>query len=227
MKTKRIIGILLIIELVAQLLPIAVLGANFEFPDVLRKPAAYSLTLFHQNQNVIVPAYYLFMISSLLFLPITALIKTHAKSKELDASWINLFQLAGIATAVFQVIGFCRWIFLMPFLSNQYFSAEATATSKQIIEFIYDTMNRYAGMTIGEHLGFLGMGFWTIALTRVVELNKWMKVTGIIIGSLIIIATAEQFGGSYANLFGQLNFLVNTLWTLWIVIVAIRFFKAD
>jgi len=227
MKTKRIIGILLTIELVAQLLPIAVLGANFEFPDVLRKPAAYSLTLFHQNQNVIVPAYYLFMISSLLYLPITALIKTHAKSKELDASWINLFQLAGIATAVFQVIGFCRWVFLIPFLSNQYFSADATAASKQIIEFVYETMNRYAGMTIGEHLGFLGMGCWTIVLTRVVDLKKWIKLSGISIGLLIIIATAEQFGGVYANFFTRLNFIANTLWILWIIVVSIRFFKED
>ncbi|MFY8037416.1 MAG: DUF4386 domain-containing protein [Cyclobacteriaceae bacterium] len=225
-KLNILIGIFLIVELIAQLFAIAVLGSHFEFPDILRQPASVALKLFHQNQAIIVPAYYVFMVSSILYLPITALIKTRAQSISTNQLWINLFQFSGIATAIFQVIGFCRWIIVLPFLSDTYFDKNTSDSVKQMIELIYETLNHYAGMTIGEHLGFIAMGCWTFALTKVVDMGKWLKVFGQLIGFLLIAATIEQFGGTAAPLFGVLNFIANTLWTVWILLLSIHFLRS-
>ncbi len=225
-KLNILIGILLIVELITQLFAISVLGSYFEFPDILRQPASVALKLFHQNQAIIVPAYYVFMVSSILYLPITALIKTRAQSISPNQLWINLFQFSGIATAIFQVIGFCRWIIVLPFLSDTYFDKNTTDSVKLMIELIYETLNHYAGMTIGEHLGFIAMGCWTIALTKVVEMGRWLKVFGQLIGFLLIAATIEQFGGTAAPLFGVLNFIANTFWTAWILLLSIHFLRS-
>jgi len=227
MKTKltTLIGILLLLELTTQLVPIALLGTLFEFPDILREPASYALQLFRQHQSNIVSSYYIFMFSSILYLPLTALIKTNAQIKNFSPLQIGLFQFSGIATAIFQTIGFCRWIILTPFLSDTYFDTNTTEATKRTIELIYETMNHYAGMTIGEHLGFIAMGCWTILLTQLLEGKRWFRITGQLIGLTLIVATAEQFGGKHAELFGQLNFLANTLWSIWILILAILFFR--
>ncbi|MCE2995467.1 MAG: DUF4386 domain-containing protein [Cyclobacteriaceae bacterium] len=225
-KLNILIGILLIVELIAQLFPIAVLGSHFEFPDILRQPASVALKLFHQNQAIIVPAYYAFMASSILYLPITALIKTRVQSFPNDQLWIGLFQFSGIATAIFQVIGLCRWILVVPFLSDAYFDKNTSDSIKPMIELIYETLNHYAGMTIGEHLGFIAMGCWTIALTKVIELGRWLQVTGQLIGFLLIAPTIEQFGGTAAPLFGVLNFIANTFWTVWILLLSIHFLRS-
>jgi len=62
---------LLITEIVSVVVPLGVLSAYFRFPDILREPASVALPLFTANQSVIVPAYYVFMVSGLLFLPLS------------------------------------------------------------------------------------------------------------------------------------------------------------
>ncbi len=77
-------------------------------------------------------------------------------------------------------------------------------------------LNRYAGMSVGEHLGFIAMGFWTICLGSILmkhpKFELWVGYFGIPIGLLLIASTAEHFGGAFASIFGILNFLANTLW---------------
>ena len=97
MKTKltTIVGIFLLLELMAQLIPFAVLSALFEFPDILRQPASYALPLFRQHQSAIVPTYYIFMFSSLLYLPLTASFQNkRANQKSFSSSnWpISIFR---------------------------------------------------------------------------------------------------------------------------------------
>jgi hypothetical protein len=58
---------LILAEIITVLLPFFILGRYFNFPDILRKPAAEAFALFRQNQRIIVPAYYIFMISVYYF----------------------------------------------------------------------------------------------------------------------------------------------------------------
>jgi hypothetical protein len=137
----------------------------------------------------------------------------------------NIFVGLGISTALFQSIGFCRWIFLMPFLTSQYFQQPE---NQYTISLIYETLNHYAGMTIGEHLGFIAMGFWTITLGVIIYqhtgFKKWLGVIGVIIGGLIIASVLEHFGGSSATFFASLNVLANILWVFWLIIISFFIF---
>jgi hypothetical protein len=207
---------LLLAEVISVVAPVGVLSAHFNFPDILREPASVALPLFAANQSAIVPAYYLFMVSGLLFIPLSyafsAFLKPHSSSVERQ-SLIGL----GLTTAMFQALGFSRWIFVIPFLSEQYSHQPAR---QPMITLLYETLNRYAGMTVGEHLGFLAMGCWTILLTvlllrsRVVK--RWFAILGLPIGAGLLVSTLEQFGGSSAELYGTINFGANTAWSIWL-----------
>jgi Domain of unknown function (DUF4386) len=205
--------------------PVIILGANFNFPDILRQPPANAFALFNENQTIIVFGYYIFLLSSLLFIPLTTVLqKVLFQTKSKTA--LHLFVGFGLATAIFQCIGFVRWIFVMPFLTESYFN---NPESQKTITIIYEMLNRYAGMSIGEHLGFLVMGCWTICLGLILikhpKFNKWIGFIGIIIGAWLILSIAEHFGGAISSIFADLNMIANTLWNFWLIAIAFFIFR--
>lgn len=215
----------LIAEIVAVTVPVAILGSKFNFPEILRQPAADAITLFKQNGAFIVLGYYIFLISALLFIPLSYMLQN--TFKESAAQTANrLLVGCGIAIALLQSIGFIRWIFTMPYLTETYFS---NLKNQEVVSIVYEMLNRYAGMSIGEHLGFLAMGSWTICLGIVIlkhrKFYNWVGAMGIIIGMLLVISVSEHFGGTQADLFGKVNFIANTLWTVWLLIIAVMLIR--
>jgi hypothetical protein len=221
-KTSKItVFTLLIAEAVTVTIPVIILGKYFNFPDILRQPAENAFGLFRANQPSITFGYYIFLLSSLIYIPLSYAFK-HLFDKTENKILMNVFVGLGITTTIFQAIGFIRWIFTMPYLTESYFSHPE---NKQMVTIIYETLNRYAGMSIGEHLGFIAMGSWTIILGLFIVLNtvtkKWIGYIGIAIGFLLLISVGEHFGGKNAELFGTINFLANTLWTFWLLVLAL------
>lgn len=217
-------AVLLLTQVITVLVPVFLLQTYFHFPDILRQPAAIAFALFRQNESVIVPAYYVFMGSGLLYVPLSVLLKEYLnRNATQPVIWLNLMVTLGVATAIFQAIGFSPWIILMPYLTDVYFGA-ANQSLQDSVTLLYEIFNRYAGTTIGEHLGFIAMGSWAICLAIAIRqsgrFNKWTGYAGILIGLLIISSIAEHFGGSSAAFFGRLNFVANTLWTIWITALA-------
>ncbi|ADB41681.1 DUF4386 domain-containing protein [Spirosoma linguale] len=223
-KTRvRLVGILLLAEVAAVLLPVIVLGKYFEFPDVLRRPAAYGLALFRQDQAHIVPAYYVFMVSGLLFLPLSYAINSVLKTTA-SAVWQELLTGLGLATAIFQSIGFSRWLFVIPFLADQYAQQPA---QRATIALLYETLNRYAGMTIGEHLGFLAMGCWSLVLAALLWqyrlASRWFALAGVPIGVGLLVSVLEHAGGPSAEFLAIINFAANTAWSIWLFLLGCWF----
>lgn len=224
-KLQELSVLLLLAMVVTITAPVIILGASFNFPSILREPAAAAFALFRENQTIIIFGYYIFLLSSLLFIPLTLVLqKVLFQTKSKTA--LNLFAGFGLATAIFQCIGFVRWIFVMPFLTKSYFDKPE---SQQTITIIYEMLNRYAGMSIGEHLGFLVMGFWTICLGLILlqhpSFNKWIGVIGVIIGVWLIASILEHFGGLFSSIFADINMAANTLWTLWLLLIAVFIFR--
>ena len=212
---------LLVAEAITVTVPVIILGAKFDFPDILRQPASKAFELFQANQSSIVLGYYIFLISSLIYIPLSYSLRETLFKPNLKPLW-GLLTGLGITTAIFQAIGFVRWIFTMPLLTERYF---AEPQSKATLTLVYDFVNRYAGMSIGEHLGFIAMGSWTLVLSAILICHSGFKKTlgylGLLIGSGLIISVLEHFGGSNTAFFGTLNFLANTVFTFWILGIAI------
>lgn len=215
--TYRVAALLALAEVVTVLVPVVQLGQYFEFPDILRRPAAYGLALFLKNQAHIVPAYYAFMVSGLLFIPLSYALSAVLRPKGSPGLRQTLTG-TGVATAVFQAIGFGRWLFVMPFLAEQY---ARQPDQRPTIALLYETLNRYAGMTIGEHLGFLAMGLWTTLLASLFVqtgvVNRWFAGLGVPIGAGLVLSVGEHFGGTSAEWYAALNFAANTAWSVWML----------
>ncbi len=220
--TYRLTAFLIAIEVITVLVPVFLLGQSFEFPDILRRPAAYGLTLFLKNQAYIVPAYYVFMVSGLLFVPLSFALNT-VLTPNGSPGLQQALAGTGLATAIFQAIGFSRWLFVVPFLAGQYARQPA---ERPTLALLYETLNRYVGMTIGEHLGFLTMGVWTILLAGLLIQAGLVKrpfgLVGVLIGTGLIVSIGEHVGGSSAHLLATINFAANTAWSVWMLVLSGR-----
>jgi len=197
------------------------LMAVFNFPDILREPSQVRLSLFLENRHIIAPTYFFLAMTGISQVAISVLFFRLFKDKNL---LVTLGSVFGILCGIFQVVGFIRWPVLIPYL------AEAKNVSPEIVAFVEGAFNRYAGMAIGEHLGFLMQAFWTlfiaIALLKQPIFNKTLALSGIVIGLLSILMSLEPLGSVF-TIFGELTNPVASAWYIWLVFLAISLFRSQ
>ena len=221
--SRRTTAVLLVLESLLATVPFFVLGAVFEFPDILRKGADEVLPLFAQNQSVIVPTYYVFMLSSVLLIPLALLLRRVMVGAGTSSVLLDVATAFGITAGVTQFLGFVRWPFMIPYLAQTYLDPSSSVATRDAVSVVYGAFNRYAGMAIGEHLGWLFLGLWLLMLSFAMfgRFNRWLGGATLLLGLAFLIGIGEQFGGPTAPLFDAFNFAANTAWTFWLIIAAV------
>jgi Domain of unknown function (DUF4386) len=188
----------------------SILASNFDFPDILRQPPENALTLYQQNQSLIRPAYYLFAFTGVLMIPISLLL--HRILSNRNPMLLTTATTFGVITGIVQVLGFIRWVFLAPFLVNTYFDPSSSQATKDAVLVMQEAFNRYAGVAVGEHLGWLFTGTWLVLLgifiaqNRARVLKPWMGYAIVSLGLMMLVSSAEQFG--YEPPFVEWSFIV-------------------
>ncbi|MNI13682.1 hypothetical protein D3C73_669160 [compost metagenome] len=217
-------AVLLILEVILVTTPFLILQSVFEFPDILRKPASDVFELFQSRKSVIIPTYYIFMLSGLLLIPLSLavhhLLKVNAESSML----LSVTTGFGVSAGIAQILGFIRWPFLIPYLADTYLSSTATAATKEAVVVVYETFNRYAGMAVGEHLGWVLLGIWLVGISMLqiksTLFKKGVGLLGLLSGLGLIVSAFEQLAGALAPTFASLNIAANWLMVAWLLISA-------
>jgi hypothetical protein len=136
----------------------------------------------------------------------------------------------GIVTGIVQFLGFVRWPFMIPHLAETYLNPASSAATREAAVVVYESFNRYAGVAVGEHMGWLFLSLWTvliaIAMLRSRQFKPWVGQAGIVIGIGILVSSLEQFGGNLAPFFGTINLLANVMWTFWLLVLAVFLLRA-
>lgn len=187
----------------------------FNFPDILRRSSQQRLSLFLENSHIIVPTYFFLAMTGISQVVISVMLYRQFKEKTV---LVTLGAVFGILCGIFQVIGFIRWPILIPYL------AQAQQTSPEMVAFVEGAFNHYAGMAIGEHLGFLMQAFWTLFIAASILkdklFNKVLAFPGMIIGALTILVALEPLAPMFSIL-GELTNSVILAWYIWLVYIAI------
>ncbi|MCA8942018.1 MAG: DUF4386 family protein, partial [Planctomycetes bacterium] len=128
-----------------------ILGHSFDFPEILRESASVRLARFEANASVVVPTYWALTFSGFTqILCALFLARALPRTPLATRSSVVLGTLAG----AFQAVGFGRWVIAVPYLAEQ-----AHTTDVALVE---GTLNRFAGMLVGEHLANLAWGGWLL-----------------------------------------------------------------
>lgn len=204
-----------------------ILVEAFAFPDILRAGAAERLALFTQNAGQIIPAYYLMGLSGITQIAIAVLV--HRALKGEGSTLLLAALVAGILGGAFQAMGFLRWPIAIPYLAEQ-MAAAPTPEARAMVALAEGLLNRYAGMVVGEHLGFLGQGGWTILIAiaafRARALSSVYGAVGIVLGLLILGGALEQLGGPFEAI-GMVSTPATAAWMGWLIMIGVSLARAD
>src|SRR4030042_535597 len=79
--------------------------------------------------------------------------------------FIAVTSVVGALAALVQILGLIRWPFVVPHLARAYTDPSASQATRDAVGVVFQALHRYAGVAIGEHLGYLFTAAWTILIS--------------------------------------------------------------
>lgn len=169
-------------------LPYANLVAIYDYPDILRRPAAEALSRFAEGGPALILTWHAFAWAALLLVPLSiGLALTPANRTTSDR--LALFAaITGALSGVAQAIGLWRWVFVIPGLAQRH--ATGDAATKAAAEGVFDILNTWGGVAIGEHLGQWLLVFFVLSLSAL----QWGQGKRLTSGIGFVTAVATGIG---------------------------------
>lgn len=216
MELTTLTGLLLMIVPIAFNVTFFLLQRAFEYPDILRKPTEYVLRSFKEGGEPLRRLWYAFAFSAVLFTPVPVLVQQVFQP---DAPWFLLVGTAlGVLAGAVQVLGLIRWPFLVPSLADIYTDPESSQATRDSVAVVFQAFHRYAGVAIGEHLGYIFTSAWTILLCLAIIatdlVNPLFGWLGIVPAIGLLIGVFEETGFKPA---GAINAISYILWSVWLI----------
>jgi hypothetical protein len=216
MKLTTVTGLLLIVVPIAFNVTFLLLGRAFEYPDILRKPTDYVLQRFKDGGPSLRRLWYVFMFSAVLFTPVPVMVQQVFQP---DVPWFLVVGTAiGVLAGAVQFLGLIRWPFLVTSLADMYTQPDSTQATRDAVVVVFQAFHRYAGVAIGEHLGYIFTSLWTVLLCMAIvgtdlvsPLFGWL---GILPAIGVLAGVFEETGFKAA---GAINAISYLLWSIWLI----------
>jgi hypothetical protein len=203
------------------------LGRAFDYPDILRKEPDEILRRFAAGGSGLILRWQALLVSALAMLPLVALLPVVL---EPPAALATASVVVGAAAGLVQALGLARWPFAVPELARRYVAAEGpeAVSTRQSIEVVFALMHRLFGVGIGEHLGYLLTGLWTVLVAASVlsttALPGWLGLIGMPIGAALLIGSLEFVGANEEDgwsVAGAIVPVAYVAWSLWLVALGV------
>src|SRR4029079_16320368 len=131
-----------------------------------------------------------------------------------------LATIFGVVAGLAQTLGFLRWPFLVPHLAQAYLAPGASEAQRAAAATVFDAFHRYAGMAVGEHLGYLSTSVWTFLIALVMLrsplFGRWFGLSGMLLAVGVAAGLLEPAGWELAGTINALSYLA---WAIWLVVV--------
>jgi hypothetical protein len=218
---RRLAGILLILTPIAFNLLFTLLSVTFEYPDILREPAGYVLERFDAGGAGLIATWYGFMLTAVLLVPLAVLV--HRVLGRQDTPYMAVATAFGVVAGVLQFLGLVRWPFLVPYLADTYLDPASSEATRESVAVVFQAFNHYAGVGVGENLGYLFTGLWTalVALAMFgspLPFRTWLGLLGVVSAACILVSTLEPAGFEPAANIVVVGYI---LWSIWLALFGI------
>ena len=202
------------------------LGRLFDYPNILRRPTEDILNGFQAGGVGLKLAWYGFMLTAVLFAPLAVLVGQVLAIDDLDV--VPSAIVIGVLAAVVQFLGLARWPFLVPALARAYTDPASTPMTREATQAVFESFHRYLGVGIGECLGYLFTGAWSVlvgvAMLQSSAFEPWLGWPGIIIGLFLVVGSLEfvgRFEEQGWKLAGRIVPIAYIAWSLWLIAMGV------
>jgi hypothetical protein len=221
LRIRRLTGLLLIFVPVAFSICFTLLQMLFEYPDILRQPTADVLTKFQAGGSGLIAVWYALTLSAVLFIPLVVLVHWLLAAHEASIA-LSVATVFGVVAGLVQALGFLRWPFLVPHLAQAYLTSGASEAQRAAAAMVFEAFHHYAGMAIGEHLGYLSTSVWTflvaLLMLRVPLFGRWLGLSGMLLALGVATGLLEPAGWELAGTINAMSYLA---WALWLIVVGV------
>ena len=219
----RVTGGLFVLSSLAFAAAATTLSGTFDWPDILREPASIVLPAFAAGGPGLVWTWfatawtYGLLAVPVLLLPAALGLRDHPV--------MRVATNVGAASVLLSLIGFLRWVFVVPPLAGSY--ATGDAPTRAAVDAAWTAQHQFGGALLGEHLGQLLVIAWSITLSVIILrstiLPRWLGIAGLLVSIVYllnqgdILATAVP-GFPVWDLAGLLG---STGWGLWVAALGV------
>jgi hypothetical protein len=203
----------------------ALLGKRFDYPDILRRPTGEILERFRAGGSSLILLWWTFMLSGLLLITGAVLL-----GQVLGFGWIvPVATTIGVLAGLVQMLGLLRWVFVVPALARAYADPSLEPEEREVHAAVFRAMHQYLGVGVGEHLGYLFTGIWSLLIGIAVigdgtALPVWVGWPGIVIGSGLVIGSAEFLGPNEERGWSLAEAAIPILyiaWSVWLLAMGV------
>ena len=227
MTVELITGVLLIVVPIGFNLAFIELGRAFDYPNILREPPDTILRRFDAGGAGLVLRWHALMVCALAMLPLSALLAVAlGAGPALTVLAIVAFGLSKLV----QTLGLIRWPYAVPELARRYVAADGpdAEATRRMIETVFAALHRLLGVGIGEHLGYLLTGLWTLLVAASIvstgTVPVWIGFVGLPIGLALLVGSLEFVGPNERDgwhLAGVIVPIAYIAWSIWLVAIGI------
>jgi hypothetical protein len=139
------------------------------------------------------------------------------------ALWVGTF--AGAIAVVLALIGFLRWVFVVPPLARMY--QQGDAANRAALAAAWLAQHQFGGALLGEHLGqLLGIG-WSVTLSVVIlrtrVLPRWLGVLGLLVSLLYLFNQGDILATALPGfpVFDLAGLIGSSGWGLWVAALGV------
>jgi hypothetical protein len=199
------------------------LSSTFNWPDILREPVDVVLPAVVAGGTSLTWTWFATAWTyAVLVVPILLLPAVLGRRSD---PVLRVATYMGATSVVLSLIGFLRWVFVVPPLADSYVSGDAV--TRAAVDAAWTAQHQFGGALLGEHLGQLLAVAWSVAvrvtILRTRVLPRWLGVAGLVVSALYltnqgdILATAVP-GFPVWDLGG---FIGSSAWGLWVAALGV------
>jgi hypothetical protein len=197
----------------------ALLGKRFEYPDILRRPTSEVLERFRAGGSSLILLWWTFMLSGLLLIAGAVLLGQVLGFEGI----VPLATTFGVLAGLVQMLGLLRWVYVVPSLARAYADMTLGPEQREMYIVVVRALHQYLGVGVGEHLGNLFTGIWSvligIGVIQGTAVPTWLGWPGVAIGAGLVVGSVEFLGPNEERGWGLAGAAIPVLyiaWSLWL-----------
>jgi Domain of unknown function (DUF4386) len=225
---RRATGWLLVVGAVAFAVAATVLSSTFEWPDILREPPQVVLPAFVAGGTSLVWTWFAVAWTyGILLVPILLLPAALGRRED---PVLRAATFVGAASVLLSLIGFLRWVFVVPGLAESYVAGDPT--TQAAVAAAWTAQHQFGGALLGEHLGQLLVIGWSVTVSLLVlrtgMLARWVGWAGLVASGLYLFNQGDILATAIPSfpVWDLAGLLGSTLWGLWMLALGVGVLRA-
>lgn len=199
------------------------LSSTFDWPDVLRESADVVLPAFADGGTGLVWTWFATAWTyAMLLVPILLLPEVLGRRAD---PVLRAATYAGATSVLLSLIGFLRWVFVVPPLAESYVAGDAA--TRAAVEAAWIAQHQFGGALLGEHLGQLLVIGWSVTLSVIIlrsrALPRWLGGVGLAVSGIYLLNQGDVLATAVPGfpVWDLAGLLGSTGWGLWVAALGV------